>query len=410
MSLPHRPAPAAALAVALALPLAATAEPRQWRDVIYDLPQGWFVAGEENGILSLRKTGSDGPCRYCTIQLGPLRPGTTDPVSVLQFQTAIFTDPKDRASIKVLEQPKAAPIGPNPGALAGLMAGGDMQVVVAIARKGGVQLFGFHAPIIDDTDLPEATATLSDVALPLFAALKFAGPDDPGLMPPPVPGDLSGLWWGWRAEWVMNLDLTQSYEVRQRRILFWTNGYFHDGTPPGGLAALDPVALRAAGDMDFGTYRTGPDGLTLHFADGRTEVLPRGGTGFMDGEREMAPVETLPDGARIEGTVATFSYVGFQPGSGLSGGVSGGSDTTFRKDGTYTGSSFGGATAGFEGLGGEPTGGFTTGSTGKTGGTYDIRDGLLIQLPADGSAPRQSLIYRANGEVMIGDLTLKPGG
>jgi hypothetical protein len=409
--------PSARLAACLAVVVsaaAAEAEPRQWRDIIYDLPEGWFVGAGEDGILSILRADSDSPCRFCVIQLGPLRPGTTDPKAVLSFQTAVFTDPEDRGTLELVQPPQATLIGSRRAALAGLKSGGDMQVVLAVAREpaagGGVQMLGFYAPLIEDHDLADATATLTATALPFFAGLRFVGLDDPGLLPPPVPGALAGLWWGQQGSFTLQMDMTQKFVIEQRRIVFWTDGYFYDGTPPGGLAPLDPVALRMAGDMRFGTYRADASALTLHFADGSVEVMPRSATGFADGGRDIARVETLPDGARIEGEISSFSYTGFTPGSGLSGGISSGAATTFRKDGTFTGESFGGVSAGFEGPGGDSTGGFTTQSEGQGGGTYDIRDGLLIQRPAGGGAPRVSMIYRLDDQVLIDDQLLAPPG
>ncbi len=388
---------------------AARTEPRQFGNVIYDLPPGWTAGATENGVLNILSDLPGDRCEFCRIYLGPSRKGAGSPVAFLPSQTGVFVADDEKSDVRVVSGPEAMTLGGHKAAMAGISVGGDVQIIIAVRLGDRFQLLGFYGSVIQDGDLQEAMAVFTEQAAPFFESLAYVSEGAKGLLPDPVPGDLSGLWWGWKNSWVMQLDLTMAYRMDQRRIVFWPDGQFYDGLPPEGLKRLDRRKLIDAGNTDFGVYAVQGSDLRLTFADGRTEVLPRRGADWVDGERALGRVEALPDGSTIKGAVSTFSYTGFAPGSGVSGGISSGSDTIFRKDGTYDGSSFGGAFGGFEGLGGDTTGGYATSGETPHGGRYEIRDGLLIQHPSDGSPPRQSLIYRAGGDIMIGDLFLKTG-
>ena len=97
----------------------------------------------------------------------------------------------------------------------------------------------------------------------------------------------------------------------------------------------------------------------------------------------MSRVEPVEPGTRLRGTISWLQAFGL--GGGLeSGGVTTGGSTTFHPDGTYEGSSFGSTFGTFTG-----GGGFTTAREGETGGTYEVRDGIVVMTPNDGSPPRQ---------------------
>jgi hypothetical protein len=147
----------------------------------------------------------------------------------------------------------------------------------------------------------------------------------------------------------------------------------------------------------------------LTFATGEEERLTLGSDdSITDDNRTMYKVNPLPDGTRLDGGVYSFFYSGFSPGSGIEGGMSGSSSTTFLPDGTYVGESFGGAFGNFVDGGGSTTGGFATSSGDDSeGGRYEVRDGLLIQYPANGDAPTQSMIYDTGDEIMIDDQFLE---
>jgi hypothetical protein len=120
-------------------------------------------------------------------------------------------------------------------------------------------------------------------------------------------------------------------------------------------------------------------------------------------------VEPLADGTRIDGSLSTFFYLGFSPGSGLDGGVSSSSYTVFNSDGTWRQDRSGGASAGFVDGGGTSTGGFATTSNSGNAGRYEVKDGLMIRTPDDGSAPQAVLIFKSGSDIMIGELTLASG-
>ncbi|MGL5012241.1 MAG: hypothetical protein ACRC6I_20425, partial [Paracoccaceae bacterium] len=114
--------------------------------------------------------------------------------------------------------------------------------------------------------------------------------------------------------------------------------------------------------------------------------------------------DLLPSGTRLNGSISSFFYTGFSPGSGIEGGMSGGSDTTFLPDGTYSGSSYGGAFGNFVDGGGSTTGGFATSGDGnESGGRYEIRDGMLIQYPGDGSPATMAFVSRTGEGILIGE-------
>jgi hypothetical protein len=106
--------------------------------------------------------------------------------------------------------------------------------------------------------------------------------------------------------------------------------------------------------------------------------------------------------------VSSFYYSGFTPGSGIEGGVSSSASTTFYPNGTYTGESFGGAFGNFVDGGGSMTGGFSAGSDGPPdGGTYEIRNGVLIQYPSDGTPPSISMVIVTEEGLLIDDQWLE---
>jgi hypothetical protein len=397
-----------ATAVLALMPLQAAAERRQFGNILYELPADWWVGTPEDGVLMIFSDMTGDRCEFCKMLLATGRNGGGQVTTFLQGEIARFVEEEDRGDIEVLSPPEQTAMGGRKAALAGIKVGSDMQFLIAVQLDGRFELMGFEGNAYDEEDFAESMAVFQEVALPMFEGITYLSEGAESLLPAPVPGDLDGLWWGWKTSWVMQLDGMMQMEVDQRRIVFWPDGYFYDGTPPEGLKPLNRDRLAGAGVTEFGVYETVGNEVRLTYADGAVEVIPREGDELVDGERRMFAVETLPDGATIQGTVSSFFYTGFTPGSGVSGGVSAGSDTTFRADGTYTGSSFGGAFGNFE-SGGDVTGGFATSSGDETGGRYEIRDGLVIQYPSDGGAPSASLVYRTESGISIGDRVLETG-
>lgn len=388
----------------IALP--AAAEPRQYGNIIYDAPRNWDAFEPRFGAATLNFNAPGGICEYCYVYfaLGSAKKGKL--TDFLAAQAARFVDPDDSAGLKILQAPRNAPLGTHPAAMMGVSVNGEMHILIAIELKDSFELVAFKGPAFDAADIKESTSTFQTYALNMFERLTFVSEGARPVMPAPTPGDLSGLWWGWSTSWSAQLDMAMRMEIAYRHIMFWPDGYFYDGTPPNGLNPFDAAALTVKGDANFGTYRVAGKTLALTYVTGRKVTLQRDGDGWKIGDQTLHMIDSLPDNTAIDGTISAFFYSGFIPGSGVSGGMSSSSATTFHPDGTYDGSSFGGAFGNFD-SGGELTGGFATNSGDNThGGHYVIRDGLLIQTPNGGGQIRFSLAYRADGNIMIGDQIL----
>ena len=158
----------------------------------------------------------------------------------------------------------------------------------------------------------------------------------------------------------------------------------------------------AAGDVSFGVYRRIKNDLVLIYANGETSVMTASGRDWTYDDIVLTPTPLLQDGSRFSGTISSFFYSGFTPGAGVDGGISSASATTFNQDGSYSGSSFGGAFGSFD-----QGGGFATTSDDAAGGRYEVRDGLIIVTPADGSGPRYDLIFNTSEGVWIGGQNLE---
>jgi hypothetical protein len=381
------------------------AETLQHGNIIYTLPPDWSAGRADEGIQVLLYDPADEVCEYCYAYLGA---GTEKSGSLIDYVTAtapLFLDEDDRASAEVMQAPTMSNLGSGPVALMGMRSGDDVLFVIGFELPSRFEIVAFEAYGGYDGDEIEASIErMQQTIVPMFDGLQFVSEGAKSLMPDPVPGPLNGVWWGTYMAQTFGLDMMLKFEIDHRYIVFWSDGYFYDGTPPNGTAALDATALRNAADANFGTYLAAGNTVTLTFASGETEVLTLTDDDIADSDRTLYEADLVPTGTRLNGSVSNFFYSGFSPGSGIEGGMSGGSDTTFLPDGTYTGSSFGGAFGNFVDGGGSTTGGFATNSDGDaTGGRYEIIDGMLIQYPADGSPPSMAFVSRAGDGLLIGD-------
>ena len=390
--------------------LPAQAETRQHGNIIFTLPKDWSIGRLEDGIQTLLYDPADEICEYCYayIATGTARSGTlTDHVT----QTApLFIDADDRERAQVMQPAQAMQIGPRAVAMTALRSGDDLVIVIGFDLPDSFETVAFEAYGGDEAeDIKVNLARLQDSILPMFEQLQFVSEGAAPLMPAPATGPLNGLWWGWYQSTGIGLDGMIRLDLDHRRLVFWTNGYFYDGTPPNGLAPLDPVALQTAGDPSFGTYRKIGRNVELVFVTGKRETIRYiDADTLQDDNRDLYRAETAADGTRLNGAVSSFFYSGFTPGAGIEGGVSSSSSTTFFPDGTYTGESFGGAFGNFVDGGGSLTGGFATSGNGDAeGGTYEIRNGVMIQYPDDGAAPSVSMVIRTNEGLLIDDQFLE---
>lgn len=392
------------LAALVALPTLAAAEPRQHGNVILDLPDDWSAGANEDGNQTFLYDGPEERCTYCYIYVGTGGPAEGAIDRWLAGQRLRFVDEDDRDAVEVLSEPEVIGTEPRQLAMTGQKVDGDIQILFAIQAGDRYEVFAFEAWGYDEEEVTRNMAFFQDEVTPLFDRFRYVSEGAAPLMPPALPGELSGLYWGWFQNLYPALDGTLQMRMEHRWLVFWPDGHFYDGTPPRGLGALDPAALRAAGDPNWGTYRAAGARLALTYVTGETELLSAEGEGWADGSRTLTRVEPLPDGAPLDGTISDFSYTGFVQGSGVEGGVASSSSTTFHPDGTYEGESFGGAFGTFTDGGGTPTGGFSTGGdTQATGGRYKVKDGLVVMSPADGSPPTSDLAYVVEGEILLGD-------
>lgn len=392
----------------LATPLAA--ETRQHGNVIFDIPAGWRLGGtRDDGSLILRSELPNDECEYCVIYVTPGERTGGRADTWVAGQTRRFIDQDDTPEITTLVKPQITNLGGRPAAMLGQKVDSDLQVLFAIQLFGRMELIGFEASAYDEADVAEGMKVFQRDVAPMVEGARFVSEGADPLLPAPEPGPLSGLYWGYSTSWLMGLDGMMSLQLDHQFLVFWPDGRFYEGTPPQGITAFDPAPALAKGDMSWGNYRVDGASVTLTFASGETSDLTLDGDSLIRGEATLSPVETLADGTKVDGSLSTFFYSGFTPGSGLEGGVSASSYTLFHPDGTWSRDRSGGASAGFVDGAGTTTGGFTTGSTGSEAGHYEVKDGLMIRSANDGSPPETALIFKTRTEIMIGTLTLASG-
>jgi hypothetical protein len=382
----------------------ALAELRQHGNLIYDLPEGWSVGRNDAGIRTLLHDGDRGDCEFCYVYLSAGVPKSGRLAEFVVAKAPLFIDADDRRGITVLAPPEVTTFGPIALALYGLRVDGSVLIVMGFQLPDRFELVAFDGEASDEKELATSLALFEAEVQPMFTGLRFVSLGATPLLPDPQPGPLNGIYWGWFNKVALGIDGMLRTDIGHRTLVFWADGHFFEGEPPAGLQPLDRAALMAVANADFGTYSVDGNRLTLTFADGSRETLSAEGDGWADGNTTIGPVSPLADGTRIDGMISSFFYSGFTPGAGLEGGMSSASETRFFPDGTYAGSSFSGASANFTNGLGDLTGGYSVGNEGSEGGRYEIRDGLLIQFPADGSAPRSSLVFDAgHGMILIGE-------
>lgn len=289
----------------------------------------------------------------------------------------------------------------------GVKIGSDFQILVAYDLDPRFELLAFEGDAYDQAALTEGMAVFSDQISPVFDNLHFVSAGTQSLLPAPVPGGLSGLYWGTSLEQSWGIDLALRFDLVSQSYFFWADGQFYNGTPPDGLRPLNRAALLAAGDVNFGVYRQQGDKIIMTYSTGIKQEFTVSGTSLILDDLTLHLTPPMADGSRIAGTISAFSYSGFTPGAGIEGGMSASSSTTFFKDGTYIGQSFGGGFGTFDLGGGGGGGGFSTGSSDTTGGHYAVRDGLITLTPNDGSAPGSRIIVDTSDGIMIADQFLE---
>ena len=386
------------LACLLLVPTIATAEQRQFGNSVYSPPPGWISGNDSDGKLVFLSDLPNDLCEFCYINLSASQPGRGSLEMYLNREKLRFVDPDDRESTKVVGDQTLVSLAGHQAAMQGLKVDGNIQVVIALSLGDRFELFGFQGDARDEETLAESMSVFQNQVLPFFDKMTFVSAGAAPVLPAPRPGDLDGVWWGWSTSTVFGLDMMMQQRMDYRTLIFWPNGYFFDGTPPEGLAKINPDALQEMANPDYGVYLKSGSKLTLTFATGEVEELTPNGEDWDDGQKTLSKVEPIADGTALVGATSSFFYSGFTPGSGVAGGVSSSSSTEFFADGTYTGENFGGAFGNFDG-----GGGFATSNNGATGGTYTVRDGLVISTPSDGAPPTAALALRVGDDILIGN-------
>ena len=369
----------------------------QFSNIVYTLPPGWYLGSSADGIQIALSDLPDDLCEFCYIHVSAGFPATASLTDFLTTHQGDFLDEEDRSDIEVMAAPELLTASGRDAAMMAIRAGSEFQVLIAYDLGARFELLAFEGYAYDADELAEGMGVLSDQISPMFESLRFVSAGGASLLPAPVPGDVAGLYWGTSLEQSFGLDMMIRYDIAHHTYFFWTDGQFYDGTPPGGLLPLDRAALLASGNVEFGVYRRHGNDLILTYATGETKRMNGSGPDWLIDDVTLSPTPPLPDGSRFSGTISSFYYSGFTPGAGVDGGVSSSSETTFYPDGTYTGSSFGGAFGSFD-----QGGGFSTGSDGATGGRYEVRDGLIVSTPVDGGPQTADVVFNTSEGIVIG--------
>lgn len=389
--------------VGLGLAGGAAAENRQFGGLIYPVPEGWAAPVLKDGLIRMWSDLPQERCEYCTLIIGPEAPKSGSLTDWLTANRLAMVDEEDPGDWRINREAQLSRDGDRyPTAILGQTDGRDLQMLIAIEAGARYFLIGFQGDA-DEDRLQDSLAVAGETMPAWMAQMRFVPDGAKPLLLPPRAGPMEGLWWGWRMDQSVGIDGMMRLENRYRRMVFWPDGSFYEGTPPEGMAAPDRAALAAARNIDWGNYFVDGNQLKLRFADGRGEVLARDGAGWKDEDQTLNRAEVLADGTRIDGRLEWVNFTGFAPGSGISGGVGGGGETVFYPDGRYEGSSFGGGFGSFD-----AGGGFAVNSPASRGGTYAVRDGLVIFTPAGGKGQTAEMLFRTDGgEVMVGDDFLK---
>ena len=403
------------------LPGSALAELRQHGNVVYTLPQGWSTGrSEANGTLSLWARLADDACDQCRIYIGAPQVKTGAPDKLLARNLRIFLDP-DEPAPEPLGDASLSQEGAHKVAMQALKSGDDMQILLAVEIADRTQFFGFEADSRDEAKLAASLEIFARDVVPMITSARYLTEGAAPVLGAPEPGGVTGVWQGTGTRWSLGLDMMMKMDLISEQFVFWADGTFYDGTPPGGIAPFDRKAALRRGDMSWGNYRVQRGKVLFSYADGDIDERDLAGAdiegGFDCSEGATCyRVKPMPDGTKINGRIENFTYSGFSPGSTVSGGVHFASTLYFSPDGRWSYDSSSGASASFtDGSGGygsgEITGGYASSNSRSQSGRYRVENGTVIRSFEDGSPDVVEMIFLdAAGNVMIGGDYLKTGG
>lgn len=387
--------------IALALQvwaMPASAEKRQFANIVYELPQGWKVHGKTDGRLELRSEDRDKPCRDCRIWIDP---GVEGGGPIQEWRDALAA-PGEDTTLLGSPQLHHGSIGDWP--LEAMLrqveddGRGKFQAYLAIDLPARNELIVFEGPARNEETLNRTLAVLNEDVAPMLNALQFVSEGAEPVLGPPEPGMLQGPWFGTAIRNQYNgLSGSLDLVIDRRLMTFYTDGRFFRGIPPSGAGPLDFEALVAAGETDLGNYVVTGDEIELRYADGEVSRMRMiNDSTIAAGRVKIRPTTVPPDGFRFAGVIKSARYTSF--GAGISGGVGSESTQVFRSDGSYADSSFTGAFGSFD-----SGGGFTaTTGRGEGAGRYEVADGLITLTPPDGEPRTTWIILEGGNSVIIG--------
>lgn len=376
----------------------ASAETRQFANIVYELPEGWKPNGETDGRLELRYDGDGDRCADCRVLIDP---GAAGGGPVREWRDAIAAPGK---TMRVLGNPQLRQdsIGEWPVEVMLRQIEDDgrakFQAYFAIDLPERNELVIFEGSARDEETFNRSLAMLNEAVAPMLNGLRFVSEGAAPVLGPPEPGVLEGPWFGTAIRNQYNgLSGTLDLVVDQELVTFYAEGRFFYGIPPGGAGPLDFEGLVALGETGLGNYAVTDGKVELRFADGdvsRMRIVNDSTIGA--GRVDLHPARFAPDGFHFAGVIRSVRYTSFGPG--VSGGVGSESSQVFRSDGTYTDSSFTGASGSFD-----TGGGFTT-MTGRPeqAGRYEVADGLITLTPPDGEPRTTWIILEGTNGVIVG--------
>lgn len=398
--------PAMTATALLAAAAPAGAETYQFSNAIFELPAGWDHMRTDQNYQIL--SPGDGPCEYCYFYIARSQPVLGDLASFVTRSQRQFLDHDDDEEAVAERPPSIVYERGHPIAMQMFTVDGDPLLLAGFQIKDRYELVGLRGNGREPEELDAFLKTFEQVFPAYLETTRYVSIGATPLMPPPEPGPLKGVYFGTWLDQTVGMDMMMRMDMRSSMFVFWPEGYFHDGTPPGGLTPPDPASLREPTIAEYGTYRVVGNEVRLAYANGETDTLTMEDGGLADGRTTLYPVTPLPDGARIEGTISSSYASGFGGAGAMStGGFSSSSYTTFSSDGTYGGESSSSAFGSFgDGMGGT-TGGYSAGSGDAHSGRYTIKDGLITQRANDGSETDPELIFDMDGAIYIGQQALE---
>ena len=376
----------------------ASAEKRQFANIVYELPKGWKAYGKTDGRLELRNEDGDKRCRNCRIWFDP---GVEGGGPIQEWRDAMAAPGED---MRVLGDPQLhhESIGDWPLEVMLRQVEDDgrakFQAYLAIDLPARNELIIFEGPARNEESFNRSLAALNEDVTPMLNALQFVSEGAEPVLGPPEPGKLEGPWFGTAIRNQYNgLSGSLDLVVDKRLMTFYADGRFFRGIPPGGAGPLDFEGLAAAGETGLGNYVVTGDEIELRFVDGDVSRMRMVNDSMIDtGRVNIRPATVPPDGFRFAGVIRSARYTAF--GAGISGGVGSESMQVFRSDGSFTDSSFTGAFGSFD------TGGGFTATTGRPerSGHYEVADGLITLTPPDGEPRTAWIILEGANSVIIG--------